>query len=117
MGEHAEGKKTADQETRRRVDWGGGAERVAGLVRWLGLIVAAILVLHVVFVIGEANEANGIVTFVRGWADGLSLGFRDLFMPADLKLRVLVNYGIAAIFWMMVSAILAKIIRRIGGSV
>jgi Na+/alanine symporter len=119
MGEHAEGKETADQEARRRVDWRGGGERVtgllAGVVRWLGLIFAAILVLHVVFVIGEANQDNGIVSFVRSWADGLSLGFKDLFMPADAKLRVLVNFGIAAIFWMVVSAILAKIIRRIGG--
>ncbi len=89
---------------------------LAGIVRWAGLIFAAILVLHVVFVIGEANEANGIVSFVRSWADGLALGFKDLFMPADVKLRVLVNFGIAAIFWLVVSSILAKIIRRVGGS-
>jgi hypothetical protein len=29
---------------------------------------------------------------------------------------VLINYGIAAIFWMVVTAVLAKIIRRVGGS-
>lgn len=120
MGEHAEEKETADQETRRKVGWranGGRAAGVlAGIVRWVGLIFAAILVLHIVFVIGEANPDNGIVSFVRGWADGLLLGFKDLFMPEDAKLRVLVNHGIAAVFWMVVSAILAKIIRRIGGS-
>ncbi|MEV6912439.1 hypothetical protein [Amycolatopsis sp. NPDC051071] len=120
MGEHAEDKETADQETKRKVDWRAGGGRAAGIlasvVRWAGLIFAAILVLHVVFVIGEANPDNGIVSFVRGWADGLLLGFKDLFMPADFKLRVLINYGVAAIFWMVVSAILAKIIRRAGGS-
>ncbi|RSN06071.1 hypothetical protein DMC63_37480 [Streptomyces sp. WAC 05977] len=120
MGEHAEEKETADQPTRRKVDWRAGGGRAAGIlasvVRWAGLIFAAILVLHVVFMIGEANPENGIVSFVRGWADGLLLGFKDLFMPEDAKLRVLINYGIAAIFWMVVTGILAKIIRRVGGA-
>jgi hypothetical protein len=88
---------------------------LASLVRWLGLIFAAFLVLDVIFVIGQANGDNGIVTFVKGWADSFSLGFKDLFTPSDLKLRVLVNYGIAAIFWLVVSSVLAKLIRRVGG--
>ena len=44
-----------------------------------------------------------------------ALGFKDLFTPDDPKLQVLVNYGIAALFWLIVSAILAEIIRRVGG--
>lgn len=88
---------------------------LAALVRWLGLIFAAFLVLDVIFVIGQANAANGIVSFVKSWADSFSLGFKDLFTPSDLKLRVLVNYGIAAIFWLVVSSVLAKLIRRVGG--
>ncbi|GAB3702353.1 hypothetical protein GCM10027598_00470 [Amycolatopsis oliviviridis] len=56
------------------------------------------------------------MSFVRGWADGLLPAFKDLFMPEDAKLRVLDNYSIAAIFWMVLSGILAKIIRRAGGA-
>ncbi|MBB4687674.1 hypothetical protein [Amycolatopsis jiangsuensis] len=122
MGEHAESAKGEDTEVRAKrapVNWRRTREQgfsfVASVVRWVGLVFAAILVLHVIFVIGSANPGNGIVSFVRSWADGLSLGFRDLFTPSDEKLRVLVNYGIAAIFWLVVSAILAKILRRIGG--
>jgi hypothetical protein len=37
-------------------------------------------------------------------------------MPTDPKLSVLVNYGIAAIFWLVVSAIVAKVIRRLGAT-
>ncbi|WP_158887645.1 hypothetical protein [Amycolatopsis anabasis] len=102
------------------VDWRAFAGKVAvflaSLVRWVGLIFAAILVLHVIFVIGEANTENGIVSWISSWADGLSIGFKDLFTPDDVKLRVLVNYGIAALFWLIVSAILARIIRRVGGA-
>ncbi|MDT8910822.1 hypothetical protein [Amycolatopsis sp. PS_44_ISF1] len=122
MAEHAEAEpeEVAEPKPKRApIDWRRGREQVfsplASIVRWIGLIFAALLVLHVIFVIGEANAANGIVSFVRSWADGLSLGFKDLFTPSDAKLRVLVNYGIAAVFWLVVSAILARIIRRIGG--
>ncbi|WP_199429945.1 hypothetical protein [Qaidamihabitans albus] len=105
---------------RRRTDWGKVKDQVvgllAGIVRWVGLIFALILVMHVIFVIGEANPDNGIVSFVENWSDALSLGFQDLFTPEDPKLKVLINFGIAALFWMVVSSILARIIRRVGGT-
>jgi hypothetical protein len=129
MGEHAESAKDVDAveaepvkkapAKRPEIDWRKTKDTtvsiVAGVVRWAGLIFAAILVLYVIFVIGQANAANGIVSSVTGWAEFLSLGFKDLFQPSDPKLSVLVNYGIAAIFWLVVSGILAKIIRRVGG--
>lgn len=103
------------------VDWAKAKDQIvgllAGVVRWLGVIFAVILVLEVIFVIGEANEDNGIATFVRNWSEGLAVGFENLFTPDDAKLQVLVNYGIAAIFWLVVSSIVAKIIRRIGDSI
>jgi len=103
------------------VDWSKAKERIVGLlsgvVRWLGVIFAVILVLRVIFVIGEANGDNGIVTFVESWSDSLSVGFEDLFTPDEFKTQILVNYGIAAIFWLIVSALVAKIIRRVGDSI
>ena len=124
MGEHAESSSASSSEEtkvsrRAPVDWRGAGGRVASvlasIVRWVGLIFAALLVIHVIFTVGSANPDNGIVSFVKSWADSLALGFSDLFTPSDEKLRVLVNYGIAAIFWLVVSGILAKIIRWVGG--
>ncbi len=122
MAEHAESSETVpskEDSKRAAVDWRRTREQVgsvaASIVRWAGLVFAAFLVIHVIFVVGSANPGNAIVSFVRGWADGLALAFRDLFTPSDEKLRVLVNYGIAAVFWLVVSGILAKIIRRVGG--
>jgi hypothetical protein len=101
------------------VNWRKIKDQSAGLLasiaRWLGIIFAAFLVLDVIFVIGEANPGNAIVSFVKSWADSLSLGFKDLFTPKDPKLLVLVNYGIAAIFWLVLSSIVARLIRRVGG--
>lgn len=126
MAEHAERSDNdlAAEESRTKrgsdVDWhrikDSGVGIVATVVRWVGLIFAAILVLHVIFTVGSANPDNGIVSWIHGWADSLSIGFKDLFEPNDAKLRVLVNYGIAALFWLIVSAIVAKLIRRIFGA-
>src|SRR5205823_10006161 len=113
MAEHAESSETVpskEDSKRAAVDWRRTREQVgsvaASIVRWVGLIFAAFLVIHVIFVVGSANPGNAIVSFVRGWADSLALAFRDLFTPSDEKLRVLVNYGIAAVFWLVVSGIL-----------
>ncbi len=105
--------------TRRSTDWKAVKDRVVGLlagtVRWLGLLFASVLVLHVIFVVGEANVENGIVSWAADWSGGLALGFHDLFQPSDPKLSVLVNYGIAAVFWLVVSSVAAKLVRRVGG--
>jgi len=85
---------------------------LAGLVRWAGLIVVVILVVRVLLTVGGANPANGITRFVTGWSDSLAWGFKSLFTPTDAKLRVLVDYVIAALCWLIVSSILARIIRR-----
>jgi uncharacterized protein YggT (Ycf19 family) len=97
----------------------GGAEvrsavfgTLAAVVRWAGLIVVIVLVVRVLLTVGGANPHNWITDFVTGWSDPLASGFRDLFTPSDAKLRVLVNYGLAAIFWLIVSSILARVIRR-----
>lgn len=93
------------------------AARFLGLfgsvVRWVGLVFALVLVVQVVFVVGEANRDNGIVSFIANVSRKFALGFKDLFTPDDPKLAVLVNYGIAALFWLIVSAVAARITRRI----
>lgn len=127
MAEHAEKPDNTSEVSevepakgKRDVEWTGVKDQVVGvlasIVRWVGLIFALILVLHIVFTVAEANPENGIVEFVKSWAEGLTLGFKDLFTPEDAKLSVLVNFGIAAIFWLIVSSVGSNIIRRIGGA-
>jgi hypothetical protein len=87
---------------------------VAGVVRLLGTVAAVVLAAHVLLSIGGANPDNGITRFVARCARPLALGFRDLFMPSDAKLRVLVDYGIAAIAWLIVVSLVVRLIRRLG---
>jgi hypothetical protein len=88
---------------------------LASVVRWVGLLVVVILVVRVLLTVGGANPGNGITGFFDNWSDTFAWGFKDLFTPGDAKLRVLVNYGIAALCWLIVSSILARVIRRFAG--
>lgn len=86
---------------------------IAGVVRWVGLVFALVLVVHVLLTVGGANPDNGITEFFATVADPLALAFRDLFTPENAELRVLVNYGLAALFWLIVSSVLSRLIRRL----
>ncbi len=105
MAEHS----TADHSVRSRI-----VTVAAGVLGRLGLLFAVVLVAHVLLTVGGANPDNAITTTVATWADRLALGFRDLFTPADAKLRTLVNYGIAAVFWLVVRSLVVKLVRRLG---
>jgi hypothetical protein len=86
----------------------------ANIIRWAGLLISVTLAAHVLLTMGEANPANAITEFLREWADRFVLAFKDLFTPEDGKLRVLINYGLAAIAWLAVSALVTRLIRRLG---
>jgi hypothetical protein len=86
---------------------------LAGAVRWAGLAFAVALVVHVLLTVGNANPSNGITRFFSTVADPLALAFKDLFAPENAELRVLVNYGLAALFWLIVSSVLSRLIRRL----
>ncbi|MGP4018380.1 hypothetical protein [Saccharopolyspora sp. 5N708] len=102
----------------RRVDLRRARARAVGAlitaVRLVGSACAALLAIHVVLTLGNANPDNGITRFVAYWADPLALGFQDLFVPADPKLAVLLNYGIAALFWLVAMSMATKILRALG---
>ncbi|GGM77632.1 hypothetical protein GCM10012275_55400 [Longimycelium tulufanense] len=107
MGDHRErGAVTASRLRERFVSV------LTTLVRWVGTLAAVLLVAHVVLTVGGANPDNGITRFVAAWADPLALGFRDLFTPTDANLGVLVNHGLAALFWLVASALVSRLIRR-----
>ncbi|MFD4644529.1 hypothetical protein ACFWN2_44990 [Lentzea sp. NPDC058436] len=85
----------------------------AGVISWVGLALAVVLVVHVVLTVGGANPDNLITSTVKELAEPLALAFKDLFSPEDAKLRVIVNFGLAALFWLAVRAIVLKLVRRL----
>ncbi|MGH3097661.1 MAG: hypothetical protein ACRDMV_16880 [Streptosporangiales bacterium] len=84
------------------------------VVTIVAVVFAVVLAFRIVFAIFPVNPSNSLVEFVRSWADGLVLFFGHLFTPDDHRVAVLVNYGLAAVFWLVVGRIAAGIIRRLG---
>jgi len=73
---------------------------------------AVVLVAQIVLVMGAANPANGVASFVRGFSAEVSLGFDNLFTPANAKVQVLLNDGFAATVWLAFGAVVTTLIRR-----
>jgi hypothetical protein len=88
-------------------------DTAANLVRVLAMIICVLLALHIAFVVFSANPGNSIVRTVNDWADWFAWRFRDIFVPKDERVGVLVNYGIAAVVYLVAGRVVASLIRRL----
>jgi hypothetical protein len=84
----------------------------AATVRLAAKVAALALVLYALFTVFRANPANVWYQFVESLASWLSLGLANLFQLADPRWTTLVNYGLAAIVWLIMGSAVAGLIRR-----
>ncbi|TDD70008.1 hypothetical protein [Actinomadura rubrisoli] len=75
--------------------------------------VVLILAVHIVFVTFEANTANDLVRWFGERATDLAWEFKDVFQPANPKAEVAVNYGLAALVYLVAGRVLVGIARRL----
>ncbi|MPY84561.1 MAG: hypothetical protein GEV00_14830 [Actinophytocola sp.] len=73
---------------------------------------AAVFVLHILFVVFDANQGNGFVAFIYGLAKTLVLGLGDVFTPEDATIGVVLNYGFAAIVYLIIGKVVARALRH-----
>jgi hypothetical protein len=95
---------------------GSGVTRVRNLVAtivWLGAVLcAAVLALGALFtVLDQANESNEIVSWVLDRGRDLVGPFEDVFKLETAKNTLLVNWGIAALAYLIVGKLAERIIR------
>jgi hypothetical protein len=99
------------------VTMGTGARRgigvVASLLRIVGLAIVTVIVVHIVFVLLDANPDNAFARLVREIAEYFSLGLTNLFLLPDPKLAVALNFGVAAAIWFLITAVVVRLLRRI----
>ncbi|MEO3874524.1 hypothetical protein ABGB18_37520 [Nonomuraea sp. B12E4] len=84
----------------------------AYVVRVAARMAALSVLLYAVFTVFRANPANIWYQFVESLAASLSLGLANLFQLADPRWTTLVNYGLAAIVWLVLGSALSGLIRR-----
>jgi hypothetical protein len=87
----------------------GTAARVISLV---GAVFALIEVIYILLILFGASATNGFFKFISSLAEPLALFWPGLFPIDNYQLNVIVNYGLAAVFWLVVAGILARLVGR-----
>ena len=85
---------------------------LATVVRVVCSVIAALIVVHAVFVLFEANPQNLLVEFTTGWRDTFGWFTKNLFAPSDPKIAEAINDALAALIWVVVGSLLSKAIVR-----
>ena len=93
---------------------GAVADTVARLVRLAAGIVAAIIVAGILLVVLSANPANDIVSAIHDAARALAGPFDGMFTLNSADATIAVNWGIAAVVYLIIGAVVAWLIALIG---
>jgi hypothetical protein len=111
----APGQHTYDQPPRaahRNERGQSTARRTALTVHTIADIAAAFLGLWILLYLLGANQANVFVEFVHGTADWLAGWSQDIFTMDTEGLRVLLNYGLPALIYLLVGHGIAARLNR-----
>ena len=90
----------------------GARVAIARLVTAAAAVVAAIIVLAIVLHLLNANPSNQIVDAIHQAGSWLSSPFHGIFSPSDGDLRMALNWGIAALVYLVVARIIARVVAR-----
>lgn len=88
------------------------SDTAARVVQLVGTVFALIEVVYILLIVFGANGANAFVQFIRSLAVPLALFWPGLFPIANPNLNVIVNYGLAAVFWVLVAGLIARVVGR-----
>jgi hypothetical protein len=89
-----------------------GAGLLARVVQLVVSIVVLIIVAGILLVVLEANPANSIVSEVHSWAHWLAGPFDGMFSFHSANTAIAVNWGIAAVVYLVVGVLIARLLGR-----
>jgi hypothetical protein len=101
--------------TTRADRYAGAAVARASLARAVILLtslIALVLILAIVLTVLEANRSNDIVQVVRDAAGVLAGPFDNLFKLDSNKAERAVNWGLAAVVWLALGRLVARLLLR-----
>jgi hypothetical protein len=89
---------------------------LARVIRTVAGLVALVIVLGIVLFVLSANPHNAIVSDIHDAANWLVGPFRNIFSVKDAKLNLALNWGLAALVYLLVGALLASLaVRGVAG--
>lgn len=84
---------------------------VTTLINAVTAVVVGIIVLGIILIWAEANRGNALVDLILDAASWLTTPFHDMFTPGDADLAVFLNWGLAALVYWAIGALLAYVTR------
>ena len=87
-----------------------GTGLLARAVQLVVSIVVLIIVAGILLVVLKANPANSIVSEVHSWAHSLAGPFDGMFSFHSANTAIAVNWGIAAVVYLIVGGLIARLI-------
>ena len=87
-----------------------GRSTAVRVVTGIGAVLAVIEVIYILMILMGANQANAFFGFIKSLAEPLALFFPGLFPLSNPDLAVLLNYGLAAVFWLVVTGFIARLL-------
>jgi multidrug efflux pump subunit AcrA (membrane-fusion protein) len=88
-------------------------------LRVIGLVLAALMVCRILLAVLPLGPAIPLASSIASTARALNLGLTDLFTPVDRRLGIALNYGIAAVLWLVIgilgAALVARLCQQVGG--
>ena len=89
---------------------------LARIVRLATKAVAAAIVAGILLYVLGANQSNSVVEVVMDAGRFLVGPFESLFTMDDAKWELAVNWGIAAVVWVIAGALVARLLVGLGGA-
>ena len=90
----------------------GTANVIARIILLIAWLVAIVIVAGILFVVLDANMGNSIVSSIHDAAKFLVGPFDGIFKPGDHKLKIAINWGLAAVVYLFVARLIAGLLRR-----
>jgi hypothetical protein len=85
---------------------------LARVVQLVVSVVVLIIVAGILLVVLKANPSNSIVSQVHDWARWLAGPFDGIFSFRNARVAIAVNWGIAAVVYLFVGGLIARLIGR-----
>jgi hypothetical protein len=85
------------------------------LARVVNLVVSVVvltIVAGILLVVLKANPTNTVVSDVHSWARSLVGPFDGMFSFHNARVAIAVNWGIAAVVYLLVGGLIARLISR-----
>src|SRR5262245_55289395 len=85
---------------------------IVRVVRLAGPVTIALIVCGIGIHVFDVSTQPAPLARIDIWAQALASPFEDVFLPQDVKLRITLNWGLAAIFYGCIAQLVAYLLVR-----